>query len=361
MLYLPERKEGAGRSASGAGTTFDWVELLQPEEPKMNWKETVVILDDDPGTAMYMQETIGRIAPEWNVVVAASPEEALGHLTRNPVSSLVTDLQMPRQDGIAMARQVRALDERSQTFRYVLMVTGHRQEARLESLEFANDFLTKPAEPREVVALLRHGLRLSRTTVEFQTRVEELGRLAATDPLTGLCNRRNGQEVLDKELGRWFRNGTPLSVLILDLDHFKRVNDEFGHDAGDQVLRQTAERMRESLRPFDTVARWGGEEFLVILPHTHEPEARTVAERLRNRLHPAMSLEGGRALVVTASIGVASVQTGVQMANHLVELADRALYRAKREGRDRVSVASENESASEVVGANQDRNHGGAR
>lgn len=318
----------------------------------MEWKETVVILDDDPGSAMYLRETLGTIVPEWSVVVATSPEDALGHLARNPVSGLVTDLQMPRQDGIETARLVRELDETTQTFRYVLMLTGMRKDARLESLEFANDFLTKPAEPREVVALLRQGLRISRKTVESQSRLEELGKMAATDPLTGLYNRRQGLSVLEKEMDRWFRTTDPLSVLMLDLDHFKRVNDQYGHEAGDRVLCQAADRIRDSLRPFDTVSRWGGEEFLVMLPHTRLADAAQVADRLRLRLYPPMDLGEGRVISVTASIGVATVESGVHHSSQLVEAADKALYRAKEEGRDQVWLAAEDLSPTGTMSQN---------
>lgn len=301
----------------------------------MEPSETVVILDDDPGTALFLRSSIRSLVSDWEVVVAQTPEDAIHILERNPISCLVTDLYMPLQNGIETARQVRELDERSGSFRYVLMLTCAQKEVKLESLEYANEFLSKPAEPKELVALLRNGLKISRRSAELLHRVDELGRMARTDPLTNLFNRRHCLDVLDRELERWFRTGDSFSILMLDIDHFKSVNDRFGHDAGDRILVEIANRIQQSIRPFDTLARWGGEEFLAILPHTRQVDAEAVAERLRLRVKPPVDLADG-SIGVTMSIGVAAVDSGVQTREHLVDCADRALYRAKREGRDRI-------------------------
>lgn len=301
----------------------------------MDKKETVVVLDDDPGTAMSVKGCIRMLEPSWNVVATDDPEQALGMLAMHPVSCLVTDLMMPKGDGMGVARRVRELEESSGSMRFVVMLTGQPANKRLQALEVVNEFLPKPPEPRELTALLRQGLRMARRSVDLVEKVRSLGQQAMTDPLTGLHNRRHGEEAIAHELDRSSRSGDPFGVLMVDVDHFKAINDERGHEVGDRVLQALSRRFQECLRPYDVLVRWGGEEFLVLLPGAGLADAVGVAERLRRHVG-SLTLAEESGLRITASFGVACADSPLATRDLLIKAADRALYQAKASGRNRV-------------------------
>jgi diguanylate cyclase (GGDEF)-like protein len=239
------------------------------------------------------------------------------------------DWQMPGMDGIQVCREVRK--EADQPYTYLVLVTGHGgREQMLDGLEAgADDFLAKPVDASELKARLVAGRRI----VALQ---EKLRELATRDALTGLWNRAAILDLLKRELDRSRREDAPLSVVLADLDHFKHVNDALGHLVGDQVLRQAAQRMQAALRPYDTVGRYGGEEFLVVLPGCGAGNATSLAERLRQSVAAEpMNLENGE-VAVTLSLGIAVFEAegeAVQAAD-LLRTADQALYRAKAAGRN---------------------------
>jgi len=186
--------------------------------------------------------------------------------------------------------------------------------------------------------------KLALTTTEGVRRIAELEQETVTDPLTGLFNRRYLDRRIEEEVARAERYGTPLSVVLLDLDHFKNINDSYGHDAGDQVLRRFAKTIRGALRESDFVARFGGEEFLVVAPHTGLADAEILAERLRvrvaeERFRLPAEYDTADPIVMTVSIGVAGRDDQQTLATEIVRAADNCLYRAKRLGRNRVVVA----------------------
>jgi len=242
----------------------------------------------------------------------------------------VLDWRMPGLDGIEVCRRLRADPTRPYAYLVLLTGQGGRREM-LEGLEAgADDFLTKPADEAELKARLACGRRL----IALEQRLREV---ACRDPLTGLWNRGAILDRLDRELARSRREGRPLGVVLADLDHFKAVNDTHGHLAGDEVLRQAARRMLEAVRPYDTVGRYGGEEFLVVLPGCDADASAGLAERLRRRV-AAEPMDCGLAVDVILSLGAAGTGGGPQAADagSLMRAADRALYRAKGAGRDRV-------------------------
>jgi len=182
-------------------------------------------------------------------------------------------------------------------------------------------------------------LRVQERTATLETAVSRLNELASTDYLTGIINRRHFQDVAQRELMRLGRHGNSASLILFDLDHFKRVNDRFGHEAGDLVLKKVARAVQEVMRPMDMFGRYGGEEFLVLLPDTRTENAMEIAERMRKRVEETYSLYRGREIHVTISIGVAQ-WNGRDSLKELIRQADSALYQAKNAGRNRIELAT---------------------
>lgn len=298
----------------------------------------VLIAEDDAVSRRILEAFLGKLG--YEVVVTTNGAEALERL-RQPAAPRVAilDWMMPGTDGLEVCRQIRKRGPES--YVYVLLVTSKAQRQDIvEGLEGgADDYLTKPYNIHELKARLRAGLRI----VELQTQLLEARdgfQFQAThDSLTGLMNRQGILERLDKELARAARQQSPVSIAMADLDHFKKINDTHGHLAGDAVLREAASRMRASVRVYDHIGRYGGEEFLVVLPGCPEEGAVQQGERLRACVSasPIVTPEGP--VRVTLSLGVASAGPD-QTQMELLQAADDALYRAKRNGRDRIETAA---------------------
>ena len=213
-----------------------------------------------------------------------------------------------------------------------LVNSAHEHDARVHALE------------ERVTAL-----QLENLDLVASNRV--LSEISARDSLTGLYNRWYVMEKIDSEMNRALRHGAPMSVLMIDLDHFKQINDSYGHPAGDEVLKSVGQVLRESCRVYDVAGRYGGEEFCIVLPETRVNNTHVVAERIRHRLESTSLAVGGSSVVVTASIGVAGTDSlsndAVLSASALVERADRALYAAKHHGRNRVEMWAPSPSTSQ--------------
>jgi two-component system cell cycle response regulator len=222
----------------------------------------------------------------------------------------------------------------------ILLITEPEQSARLlRGLDLgANDYIVRPIDKNELLARVRTQVRRRRYTEQLRDNVQQSMELAVTDPLTGLFNRRYMERHLGTLVEKSAGRGKSLSVLILDIDFFKSINDRFGHDAGDDVLREFADRMRTCVRGIDLACRYGGEEFVVVMPDTDLSVATMVAERIRRRIagEPFPIHRGERAIEVTISIGIAARTSPHDDATAILKRADEALYRAKRDGRNRV-------------------------
>jgi diguanylate cyclase (GGDEF)-like protein len=245
---------------------------------------------------------------------------------------------MPGLDGLEVCRRVR---KRATPYAYVILLTARdRQEDVLTGLDAgADDFLTKPFDAVELRARLRSGERVLELQEALFAAVEALRDQATRDALTGLLNRGLVLDGLARELHRADREERPLSIVVADLDHFKRVNDTHGHLAGDAALRQTADRMRSVLRGYDLIGRYGGEEFLVVLPGCDSACAAHVAERMREAVAGEPVDAAGARVTVTMSLGVAcATEPGTDLFS-LIKAADEALYLAKANGRNRVEKA----------------------
>jgi two-component system cell cycle response regulator len=222
----------------------------------------------------------------------------------------------------------------------ILLIADTDRKARLlRGLDLgANDYLLRSADKNEIVARVRTQVRRRRFTERLRDNVQQSMELAVTDPLTGLYNRRYMESHADSLVERAAARGKPLSVLIIDIDHFKAINDTYGHDAGDDVLREFSDRLRSCIRGIDLACRHGGEEFVVVMPDTDLGVANKVAERIRRRIagEPFPIERGTRSVEVTISVGLAGRVGPQDNAAQIMKRADAALYLAKRDGRNRV-------------------------
>jgi two-component system cell cycle response regulator len=241
-------------------------------------------------------------------------------------------------DALRLIGQIRSLERT----RYlpILLVTVAEQKARLlRALDLgANDYLLRNADRNEISARVKTQVRRRRFTDRLRDNVQQSMELAITDPLTGLYNRRYMESHTNLLVTRALEREKPLSILVTDIDHFKSVNDTYGHDAGDEVLREFADRMRSCIRGVDLACRFGGEEFVVVMPDTDLGIASRVAERIRRRIagEPFQIDRGAHSINVTISIGLAGLNGAEDMPASILKRADEALYRAKRSGRNRV-------------------------
>ena len=247
---------------------------------------------------------------------------------------------MPEMDGVEVCRAVRSSAREPYLYIILLTAKGHQSEI-IEGLEAgADDYITKPFDLQELKARLRSGKRILELQEQLVTAREQLRIQATHDSLTGLFNRMAILEALDREVTRSNREQKPVAVIMADLDHFKNINDTHGHQAGDAVLRETARRMLASLRAYDSVGRYGGEEFFVVVPGSDLDAAVELAERLRQDVSAEPVCVAGAMISTTLSLGLAVSTAGLDRADPLLHQADEALYAAKSAGRNRVETGS---------------------
>jgi two-component system cell cycle response regulator len=297
----------------------------------------ILVAEDEPLSRQRLQAVLHKWG--YSVQIAVDGAEAL-HALRQPDSPrlAVLDRMMPEVDGVDVCRTIRK--HGSEPYVYVILLTAQgKQEEIIEGFEAgADDYITKPFEVQELKARVRTGARIVELQEQLIAAREQLRVEAMHDSLTGLLNRSAFFEAFDREVLRARRRRTPLAVIMADLDHFKAINDQHGHLVGDIVLRETADRLRASLRGVDVIGRYGGEEFIVAAGDCSLTNARGLAERFRSTVcTPAIEIPGG-SLNVTMSVGVAAA-SDMNVSEHLVRTADEALYRAKRGGRNRVEIA----------------------
>jgi two-component system cell cycle response regulator len=296
-------------------------------DPTTSRPYNVLLADDDPAMLRILSTWLEKAG--YRVTQARDGRQALAAIDEDCPDFLITDWEMPNMDGLALCEAVRKANLPHYLYVLFLTVRASSQE-KIAGLDVgADDFLTKPVQRNELLAQLRSGARV----LQLERRLSEMAR---TDPLTGLPTRRTFYEGLAKEWHRAKRVGLPLSCVMLDIDFFKRINDIHGHPAGDTVLTSVADLLTRSCRGSDTVCRYGGEEFCVMLPETTEHGAALWAERVRKRISSQEVPLGERQLSVTASFGAAQRHDDVQTPEDLVDQADQALLCAKQSGRDRV-------------------------
>jgi two-component system cell cycle response regulator len=303
----------------------------------------ILIAEDDPVSRRLLEVTLSKWGYE---VIACVDGQAAWEVLQQPDAPqlVILDWMMPRMDGLQVCKKVRDPEQRpAEPYVYIILLTAKSQKADMVTgLEAgADDYLTKPFDAQELRMRLRAGRRILDLLDELVRAREILREQARKDSLTQLCTRATVLEMLKHELDRSLRSAdkeTPVSVVLADLDHFKHINDTYGHLAGDVVLRETARRMRDAIRPYDSIGRYGGEEFLLVLSNCDTMGALALAQRLLLAVSKETIVLAEGPVSVTLSAGVATSGL-VQDAEMLVGAADAALYRAKRGGRNRVEVA----------------------
>ncbi len=294
----------------------------------------ILIVDDRASSSEHLA---AMLATEHSPEVEADPSAALFHAADGNFDLLIVSLGLENFDGLRLCSQIRSLD-RTRNVPILAVADADNNTRLVRGLEIGvNDYLLRPIDKNELLARVRTQIRKRRYTERLRDNVQMSIEMAITDALTGLYNRRYMESHVGTLVDQAAARGKPLTVLVLDIDYFKSINDNHGHDAGDDVLREFAIRIRKSIRGIDLACRYGGEEFVVVMPETDLAVATMVAERLRRRIasEPFPIQQGARNIEVTISIGIAALGADDNAAS-VIKRADRALYRAKRDGRNRV-------------------------
>jgi two-component system, cell cycle response regulator len=295
----------------------------------------VLLVDDRPASYERIAAMLGA---EHAVDVEPDPNQALFHAADGNHDLLIVSLGLENYDALRLCSQIRSLDRTRNL--PILAITEPDNTARmLRGLEIGvNDYLLRPIDKNELLARVRTQVRKRRYTERLRDNVQMSIEMAITDALTGLFNRRYMESHVGTLIEQAAARGKPLTMLVIDIDFFKAINDSHGHDAGDEVLRDFALRIKRSIRGIDLACRYGGEEFVIVMPETDMAVAAMVAERLRRRIaaEPFSIAQGAERIPVTISIGIAALRGKEDTAASLLKRADLALYRAKRDGRNRV-------------------------
>jgi diguanylate cyclase (GGDEF)-like protein len=305
----------------------------------MHAKSNILVVDDNPDKLQLIEAALSLAG--YQVSTAGDGVEALAAIESYQPDLVITDVMMPRMNGYELAQRIRA----NPVTKFIPVIMQTAAGRRTEDLRRANEVgaLGYITDPTDIDLLLAR----TRTLLEFKAYLDVCEEAAFTDHLTGLANRRRFERQLEREVGRVERFGHPFTLLMLDIDSFKNLNDTFGHDAGDDAIRRLSKVLREGTRGIDLAARIGGEEFAVLLVETSKVGGSEVAERLRAAIK---SLELPQAGQMTASFGVAECPSDAQTAAEILKAADVALYEAKRNGRDQVVALKSLRSNSMAVG-----------
>lgn len=290
----------------------------------------VLVVDDSPVNLQVVGITLDEIG--YSTTFANNGSQAIERFKSAQPDLVLLDMMMPDMDGLEVCNILKATDPE---IPIIFLTASHEQKHLIEAFEQgAADYVTKPFTKPELAARVKNHLMLRYAFNELKTALVEMERLAKTDGLTGLLNRRSLLEVAVQEFTRAQRYKRSLSVLMLDIDHFKRINDTYGHHVGDLVIQTIASILNEIFRATDSVGRYGGEEFVVILPETTLEQAFEVAERIRCQVSGRLMSNEIRDLHATVSLGISTLSTETNTIDEMLQRADKALYQAKSNGRN---------------------------
>lgn len=323
-----------------ARTGADPLGLANAEPPGETSGGRILVVDSRAASA---DRICGLLADKHEVTLAPDPQQAFdpAGVAQGGFDLIIVNLDLEGADGLRVCSQLKSVETTRQT-PILILVDPDDHQRLLRALDMGvNDYLIRPIDRQELLARVATQIRRHRYTEQLRLTVRASMEMAVTDALTGLYNRRYLETQLSQLIEQSVDRGRLLSLLTLDIDFFKSVNDTYGHDAGDRVLQEVAGRIRGSVRSADLACRTGGEEFVVVLPGADLATAERVGERIRKAIAAKPFLLGpGTHLTVTASLGVSSLVTAGDAVEDLLKRADQALYRAKREGRNRVVPAA---------------------
>lgn len=300
----------------------------------------VLIAEDDPTSCRILEAMLGRWG--YSVVTAADGEQALEALTmENAPRMAILDRLMPGMDGVQVCGRIRQRENGTGRYTYLILLTvkGSKEDIVSGMEAGADDYIAKPYDEQELRVRLSAGRRIIELHEELTRAKDHLFEQSRTDPLTGILNRRAVLAELNAEMARCYREGSALSVALLDIDHFKSVNDTYGHAAGDVVLKGCVKQIESALR-CDKFGRIGGEEFLVVLPGTDSVTLPLICNRILSAIDSDAVVFNEDAVRVTASIG-AAVWDGKESVDILLSRSDKALYLAKESGRNCMKIADQ--------------------
>ncbi|MCB9999252.1 MAG: PleD family two-component system response regulator [Methylobacteriaceae bacterium] len=298
----------------------------------------VLLVDDRLASS---DRIVASLRGNQTVDVETNPQEALFRAAENPYDLIIVSLGLTNYDGLRLCSQLRSL-ERTRGIPILTVADLEDRPKILRGLDLGvNDYLVRPIDRNELIARVRTQVRRKRYAESLRNNVEQAIEMAVVDALTGLHNRRYFDMHLSSLLDQAAQESKPLSLLVLDIDFFKKINDTYGHDAGDEILRALAGRMRRAVRSVDLVCRLGGEEFVIVMPETALDVAGKVAERVRRAVEaePFNVKEGQMAVPVTVSIGIADRGSDANP-DFIYKSADKALYESKATGRNKVTLAA---------------------
>jgi two-component system cell cycle response regulator len=317
--------------------TIGMEEILR-EDGRIEEPGRVLLVD---GRASSQERIVKALKPIAEVVTMTDPNNALFEAAENPYELVIVNSNFDNYDPLRLCSQLRSL-ERTRFLPLLIITEQGADDMVVRALDLGvNDYIVRPVETNELVARTLTQIKRKRYNDRLRANLRYTMELAVIDGLTGLNNRRYLDNHLKVLFNRAAVRGRPLSLCITDIDRFKQVNDTYGHDAGDEVLREFAARLRSTVRGADLACRYGGEEFVVVMPDTTAELAASVAERLRSIIEnrPFVLKSSGREINITASLGIATNTASSETPEQLLKQADKALYEAKSAGRNRV-VAS---------------------
>ena len=308
-------------------------------------KLKIVVADDSPFFRRLVEDALAR--EEYALLFAKNGREAIDFVTTHEPAVVITDWEMPDLTGLELCEKIRG-DKHPYT--YIILLTSNKNKDQIvRGLDAgADDYLTKPFDPQELLARIRVGRRIAELHRQVEAKNKVLEELALTDALTGLPNRRAVEHWVARELSAAARHGFPLWVIMADLDRFKSINDAYGHDSGDRVLKEFALILNANTRASNMCGRLGGEEFVLVIGHNDRAGVQIAIERVRHELESRTFTIDGAVIRATASFGVAGFHSGkAPEFAQLLRQADAALYAAKANGRNRIEFA---EAESTVLG-----------